>query len=207
MEKLNHVFWNEIAPGDHLLQLYENEEIFLDAVEAFVSSGFVYGDSVIVIATEEHLRFLGERLNGNFSLIKYVASKHFIPLDADMVLDQITAGGIIDEKRFDDFVNDLLDSLNINYGSTVRVFCELVSLLCGIGNNDAAVKMEKLWHKYCDSDNISLFCAYPQKLVKSDSNEFVSEVCSCHTKILNENLLSNEINLFGSYLRAGTFIR
>lgn len=46
-------FWGEIAPCDHILQLYENDEDFLKYLEGFITSGLYAGDSVIVIATSD----------------------------------------------------------------------------------------------------------------------------------------------------------
>jgi hypothetical protein len=50
-----HSFWGEIAPHDHIVQVYESERNFLDTLEGFVGSGLLTGDSVVVIATAEHL--------------------------------------------------------------------------------------------------------------------------------------------------------
>jgi NAD(P)H-hydrate repair Nnr-like enzyme with NAD(P)H-hydrate epimerase domain len=50
------IFWGEIAPCDHVLQIYEDDDIFLDALTGFVGGGINAGDAVIVIATATHLR-------------------------------------------------------------------------------------------------------------------------------------------------------
>ena len=55
-------FWGEIAPSDHVLQIYENTEVFLDTLVDFVGNGINAGDSVIVIATREHLQAVNEKL-------------------------------------------------------------------------------------------------------------------------------------------------
>ena len=52
------VFWGEIAPCDHVVQIYENDTVFLNTLEGFAGSGLLSGDSVIIIATKEHLSSL-----------------------------------------------------------------------------------------------------------------------------------------------------
>ena len=47
------VFWGEIAPCDHLLQIYENDTEYLSALSRFVSDGFKKNESVVIIATAE----------------------------------------------------------------------------------------------------------------------------------------------------------
>ena len=55
-------FWGEIAPCDHLIQIYENEKILLDTLEGFAGAGILAGDSVVIVATASHLQSLNERL-------------------------------------------------------------------------------------------------------------------------------------------------
>ena len=55
-------FWGEIAPSEHVVQIYENDKVFLDLLHGFVSDGFDAGDCVIVIATPSHVQALDKRL-------------------------------------------------------------------------------------------------------------------------------------------------
>ena len=48
------VFWGELSPCEHLVQIYERDEVFLDALEGFVAGGVRSGEAVIVIATDSH---------------------------------------------------------------------------------------------------------------------------------------------------------
>ena len=45
-------FWGEIAPCDHVVQIYETDEIFINALVGFVGDGINSNDSCIVIATQ-----------------------------------------------------------------------------------------------------------------------------------------------------------
>lgn len=45
------VFWGEISPCEHLVQIYQNEGVFLDSLEGYVAGGILADDGVVVIAT------------------------------------------------------------------------------------------------------------------------------------------------------------
>ena len=103
------VFWGEIAPTDHLVQIYEKDEILLDSLEGFVSSGFLEGDSVIIIATESHINALNDRLQLlNFNLEKLKADHQYIPLEANEVLASFMKNGWPDETLFMETVKKIL---------------------------------------------------------------------------------------------------
>src|SRR4026207_684549 len=81
------VFWGEIAPCDHLVQVYENEKIFLDTLEGFAGTGFLANDSVVIIATSKHLDALNSRLRSQgFDLNALIEADHYIPIDAQDLL-------------------------------------------------------------------------------------------------------------------------
>jgi hypothetical protein len=56
------IFWGEIAPCEHLVQIYADQGVFLDSLEGFVSGGLLAGEGVIVIGTRAHLIALEQRL-------------------------------------------------------------------------------------------------------------------------------------------------
>src|ERR1700739_1852575 len=81
------VFWGEIAPCDHLVQIYDNDKIFLDTLEGFAGCGLLSGDSVIIIATKEHLLELDIRLRKqNFDTDALINEDRYFPLEATETL-------------------------------------------------------------------------------------------------------------------------
>ena len=92
------VFWGEIAPCDHLVQVYENEKIFLDTLEGFAGTGFLANDSVVIIATSTHLTSLNARLRSQgFDLSTLIESDQYIPIDAEDLLSILLVDNWIDE--------------------------------------------------------------------------------------------------------------
>ncbi|MGC1242224.1 MAG: MEDS domain-containing protein [Chryseosolibacter sp.] len=179
------IFWGEIAPCDHLLQIYEDDKTFITTLEGFVSSGLSAGDSVIVIATAEHLSALNQslRLQG-FDLFSLSLQDQYVPLKAEDVLDQFMINGWPDENLFYHVLTNLLLRAR-KKDRQVRAFGEMVAVLWGQGLSGATVSLEHLWNKFCESEAFSLLCAYPKSGFTEDARESLLQICGCHSKMID----------------------
>ena len=52
----------KLPPCEHLVQIYQEDDAFLDSLEGFVAGGLRSGDGVVVIATPSHTAALEDRL-------------------------------------------------------------------------------------------------------------------------------------------------
>lgn len=176
-------FWGEIAPRDHVVQLYEDENSFVNSLEGFVASGFIAGDSVIVIATDAHLKLLNQRLiAAGFDISRFIADDIYIPLDADETLEMFMKNGWPEETRFMKLIKGILHRARRD-NRRVRAFGEMVAQLWKDGKTEATHELEKFWNKLQAQELFCLFCAYPKKnignLVQSN------HVCDHHTKVIS----------------------
>ena len=180
------VFWGEIAPTDHLVQIYEKDEILLDSLEGFVSSGFLEGDSVIIIATESHINALNDRLQLlNFNLEKLKADHQYIPLEANEVLASFMKNGWPDETLFMETVKKILSLARGKTNRKTRAYGEMVAILWAQGYNGATVHLEYLWNKFCSTEAFCLFCAYPKTGFTQDIADSIGHICSSHSMIVS----------------------
>ena len=178
-------FWSEIAPFDHILQIYETEKIFLDSLEGYVGTGFLAGDAVIIIATKAHTSALNKRLkHQGFDLELIESGKQYILLDCEETLSRFMINGSPDEYLFNQVVGKVIGSLNRNPGKKIRAFGEMVAVLWSQGNKEAAIELEYLWNKYFEKDEFCLFCAYPKSSLSKESNASIQNICQCHSKII-----------------------
>lgn len=178
------IFWGEIAPCEHLVQIYKDHDVFLDALEGFVGGGIRAGDGVIVIATPSHLTALEDRLDrAGFDVAAVRAAEQFIPLNAEETLAKFMVGGWPDEELFREVVVELLTRARMN-GRRVRAFGEMVAILWGRGHNGATVKLEHLWHRFCQTEAFCLFCAYPRIGFTQDADASAREICAAHSKVV-----------------------
>jgi hypothetical protein len=188
------VFWGEIAPCDHVVQIYEHDAIFLNTLEGFVGSGFLSGDSVIVIATKEHLASLSKRLIAqSFDLGSLVRSDRYFPIDASEALSAFMVNGWPDERLFGEYISQIIGRATKN-NRKVRAFGEMVALLWQLGLSGATVRLEHLWCRLHDQRQFSLYCAYPKNGFTQSVTDSLDTICKTHSKIIDgEDRPSTEI--------------
>ncbi|HEY0062336.1 MAG TPA: MEDS domain-containing protein [Telluria sp.] len=180
------VFWAEIAACDHCVQIYENDTVFLAALEAYVAAGLQQGEAVILIATDAHLRLLEARLAlVGFNIPAAMQSDQYIALDAATALTSFMDDGWPDEDRFHHFVCTLLARVRPRYPK-VRAFGEMVALLWAKGHCGATIRLEHLWARLCQSEKFSLFCAYPRAGFTQNAQHSMMDVHLAHSLVFNE---------------------
>ena len=179
------VFWGEIAPCEHVLQIYGEDNVFLDALEGFVSEGLHGNESVIVIATNQHLSGLEERLmKGGHNLNTARATDLYIELNAEETLAKFMVEGWPDDRLFEQLVGKLLLRAR-KAARKVRAFGEMVALLWANGNNGATVRLEHLWNRVLARESFPLFCAYPRTGFTQDAETSMREICAMHSRVIS----------------------
>ena len=179
------VFWGEIAPCDHLVQVYENEKIFLDTLEGFAGTGLLANDSVVIIATSTHLNALNARLlSQGFDLNALIKADQYIPIDAEDLLSIFLVDGQIDEKIFNSFINDIVSRAKERNGK-VRAFGEMVAVLWAQGHFAATVQLENLWNQLHGKSPFTLFCAYPKTGFTQSANDSIDIICKQHARVID----------------------
>ena len=179
------VFWGEIAPSDHVLQIYETDEIFIDALTGFVGGGINSDECCIVIATDAHLRALESKLGSyGVQVPALVSEERYIPLNADETLSSFMINGWPDEELFNDTISEILKRARGKSNRKIRAFGEMVAILWSEGNNGATVHLEHLWNKFCEQESFCLFCAYPKTGFTGDMADSINHICCTHSKMI-----------------------
>ena len=179
------IFWGEIAPCDHVLQIYENDEVFLNALAGFVGDGINSGDSCIIIATDIHLEALEKKLENYGVHVRLLAADNrYIPLNAKEMLSRFMVNGWPDETLFMHTVSEILKEARSTNHRRIRAFGEMVAILWEEDNNGATVHLEHLWNKFCQQDAFCLFCAYPKSAFTEDINNSMDHICNAHSKMI-----------------------
>lgn len=177
-------FWQEIAPCAHVVQIFEDPEVFLNLLEGFVAGGITVGDGVIVLAQRHYLQALEERLLFHgYDLAGLAARNQYIGLDAEYVLSKIMVNDWPDYHLFMETMEGLFQRARQQQRG-VRAFGDLVAVLWGQGKSGATVMLEYLWNTLCEKEPFSLFCAYPQSGFDQDSRSAIKNICSTHTQMV-----------------------
>lgn len=175
-------FWQNVSTREHVVQIYENERVILDSLEGFAGTGFLSGNSVVIIASDEHINALDMRLRMHgFDLEQMRRTGEYVTRDVKSSLAAFLRNDLPDERLFMKFANDLLSQAK-NHSLHVRAFGEMVSELMKLGNVEATKRLEELWSRVCEKENICLFCAYPEANFANGNHVHVEHICSLHTK-------------------------
>ena len=184
MIKTSAVGWGELAPSEHILQVYEREGAFLDSLAGFILDGLRAGEGVITIATPEHRLQLEERLIAEgIDVAEARLRDDYIDVDAAQTLAQFMADGWPDEQKFQTAIADMLSRAG-GGERRVRAFGEMVAVLWAAGQTAATVRLEQLWHRLCQQEGLSLLCAYPKSGFSNGSGASLREICTAHSRVL-----------------------
>lgn len=94
--------------------------------------------------------------------------------------------GFPDESLFMNAVSALTKNARKD-NRNVRAFGEMVALLWAKGDTEATVRLEYLWNKFCEKENLTLFCAYPKADLTESPSSSVMNICCAHSKIITGN--------------------
>jgi PAS domain S-box-containing protein len=180
--KTDDVLLGKHGKSTHFVRFYDDGDVLLDEVAAFVDSALRARGRSIVIATEAHVSALRLRLD---QLVRSGGCPAPLPgqlicLDADDTLARFMVDGWPDEGRFKSVVGGVVAEACVG-GGLVHAFGEMVALLCAEGRYEAALRLEQLWNELAQAQEFSLFCAYPWNLFPSSELAHAFEhVCGAH---------------------------
>jgi len=157
----------------------------MSTLEDFVSGGLAADETVIVIATPVHVRLLETLLTARGIDLEAVRGRdHYIVCDAEEILSTFVENGWPNEERFKKTISEILVRARKS-GRRVRAFGEMVALLWAQGHKGATVRLEHLWHMYCQSEQFSLYCAYPKTGLPQDASAAIDAICAAHTRVIS----------------------
>ena len=181
----SHNFWKEEAACSHVVQIYENDEEFMNLLEGFVTSGIFAGDSVIIIATSAHLTALEQKLKQvGLDVDALRAADQDVPLDAEETLAKFMVSDWPDYSLFMQTVSGVFDRARKD-GRNIRAFGEMVAILWAQGNSGATIMVEQLWNMYCEKEPFALFCAYPKSEFPDNTGVSLRHICKTHSKMIS----------------------
>jgi hypothetical protein len=146
-------------PRAHIAQLYTDDGFFTRAVSEFVGAGLMAGEAVVIVPTPSHIRIFDEHLGGTLDLAAARATGQLVVLDAEASLARLVVDSQPDPHVFMSFVNALLDRAEAAGNGRVRLFGEMVNLLCE-RDPDAGAELESLWNDVLTERDVTLLCTY-----------------------------------------------
>jgi hypothetical protein len=178
------LFWKKATACSHVVQLYRDDGILLDALEGFAGNALRCDESAIVIATAGHVHELEKRLRASDIDVDRVRwQNRYFAILAEEFLRGFMVNGWPDEERFADTLSDLLKRAK-GERRKVRIFGEMMAVLWGRGLYAATLRLEQLWHKLVHNEDLLLFCAYPKAGAPCNSTVSIDEICAVHSEVV-----------------------
>ena len=180
----------------HSVQFYDTHTALMDRLCALVSAGLLVGDSLLIVATEEHREQLVAALYQlKVDVLDYAWSSRIIMCDAEELLAEFMVDGLPDPELFRTAIDDLVNESRGRDGHDARVtiFGEMVAVLWSEGNRVAALALEHLWNNLLTEQTLNLNCAYPRALFASDEAGVLT-VCQSHSHVVGVPTVSTTIN-------------
>ena len=148
--------------GDHIVELYATDAHLARTVARFLLPAFATGEGALVVATPAHRTSIALALQGaGVDMRCALTTGQFVEADAADLLAGFTVGGEIVVDRFHDRVGAMLDAVSAGRTRRVRVFGEMVAVLCDEGDVEGAAALEALWNELrAERHDFSLLCGY-----------------------------------------------
>ena len=175
----------EPVSRDHVVQVYRDDRVLLEAVSLFAGAALGRNEAVILVATREHGDVVRRTLSGDgFDVGLLQTWGQLTILDAQEVLSRFMVDGAPDEVRFKAVVSGLIGSARASRRfRDVRVYGEMVNLLWS-QNLPAATRLEQLWNDVIEEHSISLFCAYCLDAQGQAERIFPPDLRALHTHFI-----------------------
>ena len=138
-------------PFRHVVQFYERDEFLCGRVADFIAAGVMANESAVVVATADHRKTIATEL-----CARGIDAAAVTFADAHATLASFTIDGRIDERLFRAAVGPLVGGAD----RRVRVYGEIVDVLCQAGRPDAALQLEGWWNALGAEVPMSLLCGY-----------------------------------------------
>jgi anti-sigma regulatory factor (Ser/Thr protein kinase) len=174
-----------VAPGEHVLQFYEDGLQLARTVGRYLSDAVRAGAVAIVIATEAHRRaFEAELEAAGIDPAKGCLDGTLILLDAAATMAAFMDEGQVNNDAFRRVIGSLVRQAG-ETGKPVRAYGEMVALLWEAGNVVAAIELEKSWNELSRELPFGLLCGYHSESVLGDElSEALQQVCHLHSSVL-----------------------
>jgi hypothetical protein len=161
----------------HTALLYRDERFFIESVITFIRNGLDDAATVFAIMTANHHQNISGMLAN-----KGLPNKKLIFRDANDCLMQFMVDGWPNEQLFMQTMEALIGPAS-KHGD-VRVFGEMVTVLCNEGKSGAAMRLEEFWNDFVNRHNVHLLCAYPLSAMYGEGGDRIRPaVCQIHLPV------------------------
>lgn len=176
-------------PGEngHIVQLYQDDEFYGEAIAHFAAEGLVRGESIILVATKPHWRIISKQLRGRDIDTEDLFRKGQLTLlDADETLPKFMRGDSPDGNIFKPLARNTIARARCDGKfPRVRWWGEMVNVLYVDGNPRGSTRLEEYFDEVAHEENIAIFCSFLMDKFDPQIYEGAfGNVCRTHSHVI-----------------------
>jgi hypothetical protein len=180
---------NQGSPVVHSVHFYDADEALIQRLLSVVVSSLEAGNSILIVATDDHRRQLTAALRKRgYDVPRLESDATLAFFNAHETLAYFMVNGMPSRERFLNSVGDLIASAKQAARNSTRgltVFGEMVAVLWEQGNKTAALQLEALWNDLLNDRAFHLHCAYPRSLfANADEAGGMESICESHSHVV-----------------------
>jgi hypothetical protein len=176
-------------PGEngHIVQLYQDEDFYGEAIAHFTIEGLVRGESIILVPTRPHWNLISRRLLARgCELEEFLRRGQLTVLDADDTLCKFMNGNLPDGSIFKRLAKETI--VRARCGGKfprVRWWGEMVNVLYVDGNLGGSNRLEEFFDEIAHEETIAIFCSFlMDKFDPKIYDEVFGDVCRTHRHVI-----------------------
>src|SRR5882672_10365182 len=171
------------APGSHAVQFYHDEQFVHHAIAEYFTQDGHPGDPLILVSRPRTFKAVAEHLTSGGYGPAIDADERILFIDAEAALSQIMEGETLDPARAERLFKHALSQARPSHAhGTVRLYGEIVDMLCQRGRHATALQLEGLASVLLDlKPQLSILCGYATERFQDDTNAArLRAVCEKH---------------------------
>jgi signal transduction histidine kinase len=144
----------------HLVQFYKKSEYLSEFVSEYIHLGLNNGEGIIIVVTRDRWKLLKSALQQkDHAIEQHLAEQRLLFIDAHRALQRIMNHGRPSKAAFMEIVEEGLQRMQ--RFPHIKVYGELVNLLCADGKVAEAIELEKHWNEILHSTpRLRLMCGH-----------------------------------------------
>jgi hypothetical protein len=163
----------DAAPGDHVVQLYQDQEFLNRAVCRYARAGLANGEGVLLFSTLTHWNAFRPRLEAEGVDVHAAQERRQLTVfDADELLSRFMRGAMPDPPTFNVVLGDIIGQARATGSNQkVRAWGEMVNVLWERGNVAGSMNLEDLFDQLNKIVDAVLFCSFLMDNFNGDVHE------------------------------------
>lgn len=167
-------------PTDHHVVVYADDDVLIASLARYVSEGFDAGETVVIIATPDHVAALNAGLIARqYDLEALTRDRQYIAMDAAATLETFMQDNWPVKDLFFHTLSPILEKACAD-NRKIRTFGEMVTLLWKKRLHGATIQLEQLWNDLSQHFDFILLCAYPVGAFDHGLQSALKHVCKAH---------------------------